>query len=210
MTRVAPKLLMWRALPVTDEPASRSCTGVPLLPANSIQAVAPLVKLPVWLPPPRSRSTPCWALMLPLLSSRAVMSVPNAPPAPTDLTMPPRLVKVPLRKSVSFWMSSVPVALLVKRPLLQLSIRPVPLQVATPLLTMPLDTPTLEVPRVLVPLPEMLRPPLAIKLPPNPPTVPPEYSVRPLTLRLPMSLIAPPLRLSLWTARLAVTLTAPE
>ena len=57
---------------------------------------------------------------------------------------------------------------------------------------MPLDTPTLEVPRVLVSAPEMLSPPLAMMFPPKPPTEPPVYSARPLTLRLPAPRKTPP------------------
>src|SRR5688500_4253325 len=69
---------------------------------------------------------------------------------------------------------------------------PVPVQVPAPLLTIPLEPAPPEWPRVLVPAPVILSPPLAITSPPSPPTCPPVKVVNPLTVKSPAPRNPPP------------------
>src|SRR5689334_11799919 len=109
-----------RTLPVTLAPAFRSCVGLVELPANSIQPFAPLAKLPVCVPPPVNDRTPCVTLTEPELLNRPLIVVFSEPSvAPADLVSVPWLMKVPLLKSASDWISRLAPALLVRRPLPQ-------------------------------------------------------------------------------------------
>ena len=153
-------------------------------------------------------STPCSTLMEPVLESSAATKV-RSPAEPTLLTSEPWLTKLPPLKSASVWMSKLPLAPLVKRPLLQLLKLPLPLQVPAPLLTSPLLTVPLRAPSVLEALPSMLSPPLATIWPPKPPIWPLLKIDTPVAVRSAMPAKLPPFQCQPITVRLLNSSTRP-